>query len=80
MAIVARASHCPDTEDILKCLTRFGLPTATEYSAETLYHCALSDKKRSGGTVDLIIPRHIGDCAIVPTPVDQLQSFIEAGL
>ena len=80
MAIVARASRCPDTEDILKCLNRFGLPTATEYSAETLYHCALSDKKRSGGTVNLIIPRHIGDCAIVPTPVDQIQSFIEAGL
>ena len=80
MAIVARASHCPDTEDILECLNRFGLPTATEYSAETLYHCALSDKKRSGGTVNLIIPRRIGDCAIVPTPVDQIQSFIEAGL
>ena len=80
IAIVARASHCPDTEDILKCLNRFELPTATEYSAETLYHCALSDKKRSGETVNLIIPRRIGDCAIVPTPVDQIQSFIEAGL
>lgn len=80
MAIVARASGCPDAQRIIGCLKRFGLPTSTEYPAETLYNCALSDKKRSGGTVNLIIPVNVGHCEIVPTPVDKLQSFIEAGL
>ncbi len=80
MAIVARASNCPDTERIIGCLKQFGLPTTTDFSAEQLYKCALSDKKRSGGTVNLILPRRIGDCAIVPTPVEELQSFIQAGL
>ena len=28
----------------------------------------------------LFIPRRIGDCAIVPTPVHTLKSFIQAGL
>jgi 3-dehydroquinate synthase len=80
MAIVSRASHCPDLDRILGILVKFGLPTTTEASADTLYRYALSDKKRSGGTVNLVIPRRIGDCAIVPTPVDKLSAFIEEGL
>ena len=80
MAIVARASHCPDANAITGCIDRFGLPTATEYSAAALADFALSDKKRTGGTVNLIIPRAIGNCIIVPTAVEELQSFIEEGL
>ena len=80
MAIVARASRCPDTARILALLKRFQLPTSTEYGAQQLYKHTLSDKKRSGGTVNLIVPRAIGDCAIIPTPVENLQSFIQAGL
>ena len=80
MALVARAANCPDADRIISLLERFGLPTTTDFSSETLLAHALSDKKRSGDTVKLIIPHAIGDCAIVPTPVGRLQSFIEAGL
>ena len=80
MAIVCRASGCPDTDRILSVLKAFGLPVRTDYSAEDLFAYTLSDKKRTGGTVNLIVPRAIGDCAIVPTPVENLKSFIQAGL
>ena len=80
MAIVARASHCPDADRILALLEAFGLPTSTDYRAEDLYEYTLSDKKRTGGTVNLIIPQAIGSCAIVPTAVENLKTFIEAGL
>ena len=80
ISIVSRASHCPDNDRIIGILKQFGLPTATNTDAETLYQYALSDKKRSGGTVNLIIPRTIGNCEIVPTPVEQIKSFIEEGL
>ena len=40
----------------------------------------LTDKKRSGGTVNLIIPQTIGNCEIVPTDVEEIKSFIEEGL
>lgn len=80
MAIVSRASGCPDSGLILSCLQRFGLPTETELSPDDIYRCALSDKKRSGGKVNLIIPRAIGDCAIVPTAVEALETFIKEGL
>ena len=80
MAIVSRAAGCPDNSRILSLLEKFGLPTATDYPVEDIYTYTLSDKKRSGGTVSLIVPRAIGDCAIVPTPVESLRTFIEAGL
>ena len=81
MAIVARSACDPVTRDaILNILNRFGLPVDTTSTAEELYTCALSDKKRAGGTVSLIIPRAIGDCTIVPTPVADVKAFIEKGL
>ena len=79
-AIVSRASRCPDTDRILKLLTQFGLPIHTDYPLEDIFHYTLSDKKRSGGTVNLILPKCIGQCEIVPTPVEELKSFIQAGL
>ena len=86
MAIVSRSAAksgiCPAAvaQRILSILRRFGLPTDTDCPAEDIYRCALSDKKRAGGTVHLIIPERIGFCRIQPTPVEQLLSFIEAGL
>lgn len=86
MAIVSKASQAigicdQNTYDkILSILEKFSLPTCTTDSADALYRSALSDKKRAGGTVNLIIPQAIGNCVIRPTPINQLKSFIEAGL
>lgn len=86
MCIIAKASaekgYCsPAVASRIRGVTvKFGLPTKTGFSAKQLADCALSDKKRFGGTINLIIPKAIGDCAITPTPVYELQSFIEAGL
>lgn len=80
MAIVCRASGCTATGRIQAVLQQFGLPVKTEYSPEEILPYTLSDKKRTGGTVNLIIPVDIGNCHIVPTPAEKIQSFIEAGL
>ena len=86
MAIIAKAAvennYCSNAlyQDIYKILTRFSLPTATEFTSNELYQSALADKKRTGGAVNLIIPRTIGCCDIVAMPVAELESFIKAGL
>ena len=80
MAIVARASASVDASRILSCLEQFGLPTKTDYPVEDIYHYTLSDKKRTGGTINLIVPTCIGNCQIVPTPIEELKTFIEEGL
>lgn len=86
IAIVSRAAakrgllSLADAQTIVSTMDAYGLPTTTEYTAQELAHYMLSDKKRSGGTVSLIIPRAIGCCDIVPTPVEALEAFVEAGL
>lgn len=61
-------------------LLNFGLPVSTAYTASALLDNALSDKKRSGDFVNLIIPQSIGNCIIHKTPVSELESIIKAGL
>ena len=65
---------------ILWLLERFGLPIFTHYSAEALCEAALSDKKRSGDAVNLILPERIGKCAIHSVPITQLETVMQAGL
>ena len=58
----------------------FHLPTNTAFSSDAIFSAALSDKKRAGGTVNMIVPTEVGNCIIQPVDIDQLQSFIKAGL
>lgn len=69
-----------DARNIQDTLAAYGLPIRTGYPAEELVQYMLSDKKRSGGTIPLIIPTSIGHCDIVPTPVEELTAFVQAGL
>lgn len=70
-------AHCLQ---IINTLESFGLPTKTLYNAQDLYQRTLSDKKRSGGRVNLIVPVRIGQCHIHSVPIDALINAIEAGL
>ena len=65
---------------IMWLLEKFGLPIFADRTAAELSEAALSDKKRAGNTVNLILPERIGRCAIVPTPVSELESIMQAGL
>lgn len=90
MAIITKAGTkrhiCKDTayDMLITTLINFNLPTGvpkeSRYNARNLYESALSDKKRSGGSVNLIIPEDIGQCRIEKIPVSQLQDVIESGL
>ncbi len=73
---------CDDTTQkrIQDLLEAFSLPIGTALSAEQLTASALSDKKRFGNYINLIIPEQIGHCIISPTPIESFQSTIEAGL
>jgi 3-dehydroquinate synthase len=86
MAMVSRAAakrHMLDMQEckrILALLNQFQLPIHSTCGAADIYDCALSDKKRSGSTVNLIVPRKIGDCEILSIATDELKPFIEEGL
>ena len=70
-----------DTLDaIVRILKKFQLPTSTTYTAQALFESALSDKKRMGSSITLVVPEEIGKCILLPTKVEELKDFIEAGL
>jgi len=85
-AIVSRMAYhagiCDQTtmEQIIAIIHKFRLPVTTGYSAEELSGFAISDKKRSGAHINMILPERIGFCRIVSVPIQNIPSFIEAGL
>ena len=86
MAIIARAAakkgilSQEDCACLLKTLTEYGLPTETAYSPEEIAETALSDKKRTGGTLGLVVPESIGSCVLTPVPVEDVLSWVKAGM
>ena len=85
MAMICRAGEKlgltePGTaEAVCRMLRRFDLPTDTDYDTEALVSAALSDKKRTGGTITFVVPERIGKCALVTEPVEALGRYIELG-
>ncbi|MDP4118643.1 MAG: 3-dehydroquinate synthase [Bacillota bacterium] len=68
------------TERIISALEKFGLPTKCAFSADELTSIALSDKKRAGGEITLVLPEKIGKCVLKKMPVESLGKFIAEGL
>ena len=91
LAIMARASKrlgwMPEdginawtADRICSTLHLTGLPISTEYSVEALAQAALSDKKRAGDTITIVVPREIGACELKKIHVSELEPIIRAGL
>ena len=82
MLMAAAVADCPEAmiRRLAGCLRRNGLPTRCDYPAAALADAALSDKKRAGGTITLVLPEAIGRCALKKIPVPQLPACFEKAL
>ncbi len=86
MAIITKAStvygFCSSEiyAQICEILNRFSLPKDVSLPVDALVDGALADKKRIGSTVNLVLPRRIGECFLHKIPISELKSFFEAGL
>ncbi len=72
------AADVPTRVDAI--LEKFGLPTHTDAPFPALMDRMLTDKKRAGGTINIIVPEAVGRCAIRPMDTDQAAAFMKAGL
>ena len=61
-------------------LRKFTFTLASPYSSEEICPYVLSDKKRNGSYINLILPEEIGKCITVSFPVNEIPSIIKAGL
>ena len=86
MVIAAHAAYkqgmCPKSvfDDILAMVRLYNLPYSTDFDRSSILAAMLSDKKRSGGNISLIIPEKIGSVFIHKIPVEELEQFLIDGL
>lgn len=64
---------------LLALLQSMRLPTVSAYSAAELLDAACRDKKISGSKVNLVVPREIGRCQILPTDTADLAAWLHDG-
>ena len=85
-AVIARGAYAngllekADLDAILSLLLKFGFDIECGYTTEELLPLMLSDKKRAGRTITLVVPKRIGECILYKIGVEELSSFLEKGL
>ncbi len=67
-------------EAVTAACRRFRLPTACPYTAPELYAAATGDKKRDGGSIDVVALEEIGRAKTVRLDMEGLRAFTEAAL
>lgn len=86
MCIISKASFKSGlcdydcTPEIINVLEKYNLPTVSPFDAATLFATAVSDKKRMGDTITLVIPQKIGKCVLHKMEINKLCDFINLGL
>ena len=81
MVIAAGAAGQPDVcRAIIAANRSCGLPVTTSYSPEQLTEAALSDKKRKGDRITLVLPERIGKCRLEKIDVAMLEDAFRRGL
>ena len=85
MAMIARASEALKTakegtaKRIEAVLKKYSLPTDFDFTSDELTSAALSDKKRSGNKITLVLPTEIGKCILKDEPIEKLEEYIKLG-
>lgn len=65
------------TDTITGILDAYGFDTACPYSAQELYDVILSDKKRSGTDITLVLPESVGHCILQKMPATQVLELMK---
>ena len=69
----------PLSEDVESLLKDYRLPVITDFEPEELLEAALTDKKRSGKLITIIMPEAIGHCVMREVTREQLLEIFTAG-
>jgi len=86
MAVVTRAAQKAglftpaDTDLLTRLLQIFGLPIDSPYPAKQLTDAILSDKKRDGDVLRIVIADSPGHAVLHPIPIDLCEEFFASGI
>ena len=65
-----------DVPEIGKILDAYGYPKYEGFDNAKILEAIGNDKKRSGDTITLIVPRKIGECDLIETPMTELGNWL----
>jgi 3-dehydroquinate synthase len=74
------ANHADVCRAVLAANRACGLPTECRYTAAELAQAALTDKKRLGDNITLVLPERIGLCKLASIPIHALEDAFARGL
>jgi 3-dehydroquinate synthase len=81
MVIAARMAPlcglCDVADELSALLLDYGFDISCPYAATEIYDALLSDKKRRGGKISVVLPRAVGDCTLVTLPVEELEVLLK---
>ena len=80
MVIAARIAPlcglCDVADELSALLVKYGFDICCPYTAQQVYDALLSDKKRRGGKISVILPRSVGNCVLYDMPVEELSVLL----
>lgn len=85
MAIVARSGEkmgitkLGTASRLEKLLVANALPISADYPDSDLAAAAMSDKKRAGSSITLVLPEKIGSCILKKEPLSKLEEYVREG-
>lgn len=85
MAVITKAAcaHNMCNPEVFKVLSlllaQYGLPSQTQFPADALASAALSDKKRHGSALTLVVPKEIGICELKELQGSSLADWLKKG-
>ena len=65
-----------DVPEIGKILDAYGYPKYEGFDNVKILEAIRGDKKRSGETITLVVPRKVGECELVETPMSELGGWL----
>ena len=67
---------CDITEELSQLLLKYGFDISCNYPADDMYASILSDKKRRGGNISIVLPREAGQCILHTIAVEELKELL----
>lgn len=64
---------------LLYMLEKYKLPVSTKFNSDEIFDAVLSDKKRDGNKINLIVPEKIGSVKVLNVSLEEAKSFLFAG-
>lgn len=80
MLIAARMAPlcglCDVAAELATMLVAYGFDLSCPYTADEIYDSLLSDKKRRGNKITIVLPKSVGDCVLVTVEVEELKELL----